>query len=108
LNIHKNSGKLALKNKSKISSKLYEAVKITMKKHNIDFADVGVLGLSDHLRFESAGIPNVFIVQENIKKLVHKPTDNPDILDYGEIDKIANAISDFIGANDGVIFMQTP
>lgn len=104
----KEGGKLALKNKSKISSKLYEAMRTTMKKHNIEFADVGVLGLSDHLSFESAGIPNVFIVEENIKKLVHKPTDTPDILDYGEIDKIANAISDFIGANDGVIFMQTP
>lgn len=104
----KEGGKLALKNKSKISDKLYKAIKTTMKKHNIEFSDVGVLGLSDHLSFESAGIPNVFIVQENIKKLVHKPTDTPDILDYGQIDKIANAISDFICANDGIIFMQTP
>ena len=102
----KEGGKLALKNKSKISSKLYEAVKTTMKKHNIEFEDVGVVGLGDHLRFESVGIPNVFIVQENVKKLVHKPTDTPDALDYGQIDKIANAISDFIGVNDGVIFVQ--
>jgi hypothetical protein len=104
----KEGGKLALKNKSKISDKLYEAIKTTMKKHNIEFEDVGVLGLSDHLSFESAGIPNVFIVQENIKKLVHKPTDIPEVLDYDQIDKIANAISDFIGVNDGIIFMQTP
>ncbi|MCB2290656.1 M28 family peptidase [Clostridium sp. CS001] len=71
---------------------------------NIDFADVEVKGLGDHLRFEGAGIPNVFIVQENVTKLVHKPTDIPDTLDYAQIDEIANAISDFVETNDGITF----
>jgi len=34
----------------------------------------------------------------------HKTTDTPDILDYGQIKKVANAISNFIGTNEGVIF----
>lgn len=101
----KNGGKnLALKNNSKLSNKLYDSIKTTFKKDNISFADTAVHGGGDQSRFEYAGIPNVFIVQENIEKLVHKPTDTPDILDYGQIDKIANAISDFIETNNGIMF----
>ncbi|WP_258280734.1 M28 family peptidase [Clostridium sp. CM027] len=102
----KKGGKLALKNKNELSNKLYGAVKTAFKKDNIGFADTVVHGLSDHVNFQSMGIPSVFIAQENVENLVHKPTDTPDTLDYGQIDKIANAISDFIGANDGVIFIQ--
>jgi Zn-dependent M28 family amino/carboxypeptidase len=97
-------GKLALKNKSKVSNKLYDAIKTTMKKYNIEFSDTAVIGLGDHLSFESASIPNVFLVQENVKKLVHTPKDTPDILDYGQMKKIANAICDFIETNEGVDF----
>ncbi|AKA70462.1 M28 family peptidase [Clostridium scatologenes] len=95
---------LALKDKSKISGKLYNAIKVTLKKDNIGFGDTAVKGSGDHMSFERANIPNVFIVQEGIEKLVHKPTDTPDILDYGQIYRIANAISDFVEANNGVIF----
>lgn len=99
----KNGGKLALKNKSKLSNKLYDAVKTTMKKDNIEFADTAVKGVGDHISFENANIPNVFFVQEGIEKLVHKPTDTPDILNYEQIDKIANAISDFVETNNGIM-----
>lgn len=100
----KGGANLALKDKSKISSKLYNAIKVTFKKDNIGFDDIAVKGAGDHMSFENANIPNVFFVQENIEKLVHKPTDTPDTLDYGQIDKIANAISDFVVTNDGVTF----
>lgn len=43
-------------------------------------------------------------MQEGIEKLVHKSTDTPDILDYNQIDKIANSISNLIQENDGVVF----
>ncbi|WP_315114633.1 M20/M25/M40 family metallo-hydrolase [uncultured Clostridium sp.] len=102
----KEGGKLALKNKSKVSNKLYDAVKTTFKKNNIIFADNGVLGTSDHASFENRGIPNIYIVQENINELIHKPTDIPDILDYEQIDKVANALCDFIETNNGVIFLD--
>ncbi|ANP69866.1 aminopeptidase [Clostridium tyrobutyricum] len=100
----KAGGKLALKNMSKVSNKLYDAVKTTLKNDNVEFADNRVMGAGDHLSFENAGISNVFFVQEGIEKLVHKPTDTPDILDYNQIDKIANSITDFIQTNNGVIF----
>ncbi len=100
----KEGGKLDLKNKSNVSNKLYEAVKATMKKDNIAFGTTGIRGTSDHQSFENESIPNVFIAQEGIEKLVHKPTDTPDTLDYEQIYRIAKAISDFVQINDGVTF----
>lgn len=102
----KEGGKLALKNISKVSNKLYDALKASLKKNNITFADTAVRGSSDHKSFESKNVPNIFIAQENIEKLVHRPTDTPDILDYEQIDKIAKALSDFIVQNNGVLFMD--
>lgn len=100
----KNGGRLALKNSNNVSSKLYNHIKITMKKHNIEVVDIKIKGHSDNMSFERAKIPNVFFVQENIERLVHVHTDTPDILDYDQIKKISNAICDFIKTNDGVIF----
>lgn len=102
----KEGGKLALKNESKLSSKLYGAIKATIKKHNIDFSDVAAQGLSDHRSFENGGIPNISIVQENIKKLIHKPTDTPNTLDYVQIQKIADSISDFVETNGTTILQE--
>lgn len=102
----KGEGKLALKNISKVSNKLYDALKASFKKNNINFADKAVFGSSDHIRFENARVPNVCIAQENIEKSIHRPTDTPDILDYEQIDKIAKALSDFIVQNNGVLFMD--
>lgn len=99
-----NGGKLALKNKSKVSDKLYDAIKTSMRNSNIEFEDTAVKGVSDHLSFERALIPNVFIVQEGIENLVHKPTDNPDTLDYEQLDNIANAVTNFVETNNGISF----
>jgi Zn-dependent M28 family amino/carboxypeptidase len=101
----KDAGKLSLNNKSKESNRLYDAVKTTMKKANIEFSNTVVHGISDHSNFGKVGIPNVFLAQENIKQLIHKPTDIPSILDYEQIKKLANAICDFVETNDGVDFM---
>ncbi|KAJ50185.1 hypothetical protein BD780_000991 [Clostridium tetanomorphum] len=79
-------------------------MKTTLKKNNIEFADTDVRSTSDHKNFEDERIPNFFFVQENIEKLVHKPTDTPDTLDYNQIDRIANAISDFVETNNGIMF----
>ncbi|MET7041109.1 M28 family peptidase [Clostridium botulinum] len=100
----KKGGNLALKNKSKVSDKLYSSIKTVLKEHNIEFRDTEVRGSSDHMSFENEKIPNFFFVQENIEDLVHKPTDTPDTLNYEQIDKIANAISDFVETNNGIMF----
>lgn len=100
----KKGGKISLKNKSKVSDKLYTAMKTSFKKNNIEFCDVSIGGTSDHQSFEYAKIPNIFIAQEAAKPLVHVPTDTPEILDFNEIKKISNAICDFIETNNGVAF----
>lgn len=102
----KKGGKLALKNKSNISNKLYEAVKTTLIKEKIQYADTYVHGRSDNSSFELKNIPNIFIVQQGIEKLVHEPSDTPDILDFEQIDKISNALCIFVEKNDGVTFQN--
>lgn len=102
-----NGGKLALKNISRItgySNKLYEEMRNIMKKNEIEYSNNAVsekafihnVMLSDHSSFEKAGIPNIYIGDENTKALVHKITDVPEILDFDKIKKIADAIAEFI------------
>lgn len=101
----KSENHLALKSKSKISNKLTEAMKVTMKKNKIAFKEVDIKGgTSDHKSFEDAKIPNVFIGHENVKELIHKPSDTPDSLDYELIKKVTDAICDFVESNNGVQF----
>lgn len=100
----KEGGKLALKNRGKVSDNLYDAVKSILKKNNIEFADTEIVGGSDHLVFESIGIPNILIIDENIRRLIHRPTDTPEILDYEKIRNISRALSDFIISNNGITF----
>lgn len=76
---------------------------VNLKKNNIYFTDTIVKAGSDHISFEYENIPNVLFVQENIENLVHKPTDIPETLDYKQIDRIANAISDFVETNNGIM-----
>jgi hypothetical protein len=100
----KEGGKLALKNRGKTSDNLYDAVKSVFKKNNIEFAETAVFGGSDHVVFESIGIPNILIIEENVRRLIHKPSDTPEILDFEKIRNISNALSDFIISNDGITF----
>lgn len=100
----KNGGKLVFPNDSKYSKKLYYAVKSSMKKNNLDLTETKQILGSDHRSFEKAKKPNIMIGQENLRKWANKPVDIPDILDYKQIEKIANAISDFIKNNDGTIY----
>ncbi|AOR24983.1 M28 family metallopeptidase [Clostridium taeniosporum] len=101
----KNSGKISLYNKSKISDKLTAAMKETFRNNNMDFSKIYEQGvISDERRFEQNNIPNIYIKQENIKPYIHKETDIPDSLDYAEILKIANVLSNFVEINDGKTF----
>lgn len=100
----KDGRKLALKNRGKVSDKLYDAVKSEFKKNNIEYADVEISGGSDHLVFESIGIPNIYITEENTMELIHKPIDTPELLDYEKIRRISRALSDFVLSNDRITF----
>lgn len=102
----KSGGKIALKNISKVSNKLYKAMKDTMTKDKLSFADTRIKGSSDHASFEREEIPNIYIGQEGINKLVHKPTDTKDTLNYDDINKISKVIFHFVENNDGIRFQQ--
>lgn len=96
----KNAGKISLNNKSEISDKLTSAMKQVFGNNNMEYSDVKLKGATgDHKSFEKAGLANIFIGQDNLKPYIHNSTDNPDTLDYDEIDKIANVICNFIQEN---------
>lgn len=96
----KNAGKISLNNKSEISDKLTSAMKQVFENNNMEYSDVKLRGAtSDHKSFEKAGLSNIFIGQDNLKPYIHNSTDNPDTLDYDEIDKLAEVISSFIYEN---------
>ncbi|MDP4145703.1 MAG: M20/M25/M40 family metallo-hydrolase [Bacillota bacterium] len=100
----KEGGELTLKYKIKISSKLYTAMKTTIKNDNIKFSESSVEGATDSNSFQYQNIPSISLVDENVKTLVHKPTDTPEILDYEKIKIISDCICDFVQKNDGMIF----
>jgi len=101
----KQAGKISLNNKSKISDKLTSAIKDSFKDNNMDFSNTNLTGIiGDERSFEAKGIPNIYIGQENLKLYVHKETDTPDTLDYGNIDKVADVFSKFVETNDGKTF----
>lgn len=100
----KNGGKFVFPNDSKYSKKLYDAVKSSMKQNNLDLTETKEILGSDHRSFEKAEKPNIMISQENLRKWVNKSVDTPDILDYKQIIKIANALCDFIKTNDGTVY----
>lgn len=100
----KDGGAVMFPNISAYSAELYESIKTSMEKSDIDLAEFKRIIASDHRSFEKAGKANICITQENWLKFIHKPTDTPDILDYIQIEKIANALSDFIIDNDGTVF----
>lgn len=100
----KDGGKLIFPYDSKYSAKLYEAVKNSMNKNNIELVETKQIFGSDHRSFEKAQKANISINQENLRKWANKPIDTPDILDFEQIQKIANALSDFIKNNDGMVY----
>lgn len=89
---------------SEYSSKLYEAFKSSMKKNNINLVEYENYLSSDHISFEHAKKANIIIAQEGLFKLIHKPTETIDSIDYSRIEKLVNAISDFIEKNDEASF----
>lgn len=97
----KDGGKLAYANADEYSKKLYDDVKSIMNKNNIDFDEIRKMVGSDHRSFELIKRPNICICQEKMIGLTHKPTD---ILDYKQIEKIEDALCDFIESNDGILY----
>lgn len=100
----KDGGAVMFPNDSEYSVELYEDVKNSMEKSGIGFAEFERPIASDHWSFEKAEKANICITQEGWLNWIHKPIDTPDILDYIEIEKLANALSDFVIDNDETVY----
>lgn len=96
----KNGRKIVFAKDSKYSQKLYGAITLSMNRNNIDFEETKQILGSDNRSFEKAKKPNICISQESLRGWANKPVDNPDILDYIQIEKITIALFDFITSND--------
>ncbi|MGN0144270.1 MAG: M28 family metallopeptidase [Clostridium sp.] len=101
----KRAGKITLHNSSTISGKLTEEMKKVFKYNNLSYSEVPLKGgASDNKTFENQGIHNIYISQDNIYEYIHNEYDNPQYINFEDIDKLAEVICDFIINNDNVDF----
>ena len=101
----KNAGKITLHNSSTQSEKLTEAMKRFFKYNRLPYSEVALRGgTSDNKSFENAGISNIYVSQDNIYKYIHNSDDNPENINFNDIDKLAEVICDFIINNDKIDF----
>ncbi len=97
----KNAGSITLNNTSTRSDKLTKDMKKCFEYNRLSYSDIPLKGgNSDSLSFEKAEISNIYISQDNIYKYIHNNSDNPDNINFNDIDKLAEVIADFIINND--------
>lgn len=101
----KKAGNITLHNKSEISKKLTEEMKKVFSYNKLPYSEIPLKGgTSDNKSFENAGIPNIYISQDNIYNYIHNGYDNPEYINFNDIDKLAEVISDFIFNNHKIDF----
>lgn len=98
----KTGGKIALDNENLISKELIEEIKISLDKNSIEYVDM-YYGMSDHQSFVNKNICGVTIGQENLDG-IHTPKDTIDDIDFEYLQKISDAVFDFVVGNDGKAF----
>lgn len=105
----KKAGPIALKNISKVnnSKKLYDQIKDSFKKNNIDFIEdfsteklkmayEQNMGVSDYISFEEENIANIHIAQKGISDFILSEEDKPKNLDYDELESLSQVLSYYI------------
>ena len=101
----KDTGKITLHNPSENSKKLTESMKRIFNYNKLPYSEIPLKGgSSDNRSFEKAGLSNICICQDSVYRFIHKDKDNPEIIDFNEIDKLSEVICDFIINNDKVDF----
>lgn len=93
---------------SGINTTLKQALMTCFSNNAVDLLDESYGG-SDHMAFNLHNIPGVTIGQkdvmgENNTTKIHTKEDNIDIIDFEQIEKVAEVIYDFIITNDGTIY----
>ena len=108
-----NSNGLGLKNLSHIeeSEKLYSGIKDILNQYDINYVDdfssekskdayEKGYGVSDFISFEKKGYPNIHIAQKGLGKFILNENDDPNLIDYGKIKKLSEALSKYIEKAD--------
>lgn len=104
---------LAVKNEYDNSDLLYEKFLPYLDKHQIPYKDIlyatngfgDTTGTSDHEIFQENGHAAIIIGEDAIYDIVHTKRDNNiQLLDFSEMDRLTDAIVDFIISTDGEVF----
>ena len=104
---------LAVKNDYADSEALYQAFLPFLDKHEIPCKDVvytadedGIAtGSSDHEVFQENGRAAIILGEADITGIVHSEADNDTrYLDFAEMDRLTDAVVDFVTATDGTIY----
>lgn len=104
---------LAIGNDHKISKELYRDFIPYLKKHEIPYKDIlyttndegEVTGTSDHEIFQQNGKAAIILGEDLIYDIPHSDKDSDrNLLDYDEMDRLTNAIVDFIVSSNGKIY----
>ena len=104
---------LAIKNENEASDELYRDFIPFLDKHAIPTRDIAyavnengyITGTSDHEVFQENGRAAIILGEDNIVHLVHTRQDNDrKLLDFAELDRLTDAVVDFVTAADGKIY----
>ncbi|MGL5616793.1 MAG: M28 family metallopeptidase [Sarcina sp.] len=76
---------------------LAKELRETLEKNNlkVTYKDSS-FGVSDDYSFQRAGFKSILISQEDISKVIHKVEDNPEVIDYGQLEMIKKSVVDFL------------
>lgn len=92
---YKNGGDIVFferKNYEKIYSLMEESLKV----NDIKVNDVNLKGIADSKSFEQSGIPNICLIDENAKDVIHTIQDTEEQIDYKKLDNLVESINNFI------------
>lgn len=77
--------------------KIYSLMKESLNLNDIKVNKYGKLkGVSDNKNFERNGIPNICLIDENVKEVIHSVKDTEDKVDYKKLDNLVNSVDYFI------------
>lgn len=79
-----------------VQKKLYETMEESLNKNNLEISQNDLKGVSDSISFACENIPNICLIEENIKEVINSPRDTIDVVDFERLDSIVKSIIYFI------------
>lgn len=93
---YKNGGDISFL-QQKNYAKIYLLMEESLNLNNIKINKERKLnGVSDNKNFEINGIPNICLIDENVKEVIHSIKDTEDKIDYKKLDNLVKSVDYFI------------